>query len=160
MSGVSISEGGSGLDVQTILAGGEGFMKRLAEWKAAKDAHDRAYERLGVGQNAAAEMDKAGRMVNEAKIEAEAISAQALEKAAKTQKDLNAFVAQARDETIAALRRAQEKEVEADRRLDLANAAYAQAGAKLADAEAKLADVNAKQAAFAAAAAVLGKVGT
>jgi colicin import membrane protein len=96
-------------------------------------------------------------MVGEARAEAEKISAEALEKAAKTQKDLNAFVAQARDETTAALRRAQEKEAEADRRLDLANAAHSSAAAKLAAAEAKLADVTAKQEAFAAAAAVLSK---
>jgi colicin import membrane protein len=157
LSGVSITEGGSGLDVATVLSGGPEFMARLQQWKEAKDAHDAAYERLGIGTNAAAEQDRAARMVNEAKAEADKVSAEALEKAAKTQKDLNAFVAQARDETTAALRRAQEKEAEADRRLAMANTALAHATAKDNAAEAKLADVNAKQEAFAAAAAVLNK---
>jgi hypothetical protein len=158
MSGVSITESGAGLDVQTVLSGGPEFMKRLQAWKDAKDAHDAAYQRLGLGTNAAAEMDKAGRMVNEAREEAEKISALALEKASKTQKELNEFVAQARDETMAALERAKTKEAEADRRLALANTAYAQAAAKHAAAEDKLADVTAKQEAFAAAAKVLGTV--
>jgi hypothetical protein len=158
MSGVSISEGGAGLDVQTVLSGGPAFMQRLQQWQDAKAAHDAAYERLGIGTNVAAEMDKAARMTAEAKLEAEAISAQALEKATAAQKSLNEFVANARDETTAALRRAQEKEAEADRRLGLANTALAHATAKHDAAEAKLASVNEKEAAFAAAAKVLGKV--
>jgi hypothetical protein len=157
MSGVSISEGNSGLDVAAVLKGGDEFMRRLQAFQDAKAAHDAAYERLGIGRNAAAEMDKAARMVNEAKAEADKVSAEALEKATKTQKDLNEFVAKARDETTASLRRAQEKEAEADRRLALANTALAHAAAKDDAAAAKLADVTAKQEAFAAAAAVLSK---
>jgi hypothetical protein len=160
MSGVSITEGGAGLDVQTVLSGGPEFMKRLQAWKDAKDAHDQAYQRLGIGTNAAAEQDRAARMVNEAKEEAEKVSALALEKASKTQKELNEFVAQARDETMAALERARAKEAEADRRLALANTAHSSAAAKLADVEARQASIEAKEQAFAAAAAVLGKVGT
>jgi hypothetical protein len=53
MSGVSISEGGAGLDVTTVLQGGDAFMKRLQQWQDAKSAHDAAYERLGIGTNAA-----------------------------------------------------------------------------------------------------------
>jgi hypothetical protein len=158
MSGVSISEGGAGLDVATVLQGGDAFMKRLQAWNEAKTAHDEAFNRLGIGQNVAAEVDKAARMTAEARLEAEQISAQALEKATAAQKSLNEFVAKARDETTAALRRAQEKEAEADRRLGLANTALAHATAKHDAAEAKLADVTAKQEAFAAAAKVLGKV--
>jgi hypothetical protein len=158
MSGVSISEGGAGLDVATVLQGGDAFMKRLAEWKAAKDEHDSAYQRLGIGQNVAEQMDLAARMTAQARAEAEAISAQALDKAAKTQKELNEFVAQARDETTAALRRAQEKEAEADRKLAAANENHDAAAQKLADADARLADVTAKQEAFANAAKVLGAV--
>jgi hypothetical protein len=97
-------------------------------------------------------------MVNEAKLEAEAVSQQALSKATAAQKQLNEFCAQARDEATAALRRAQEKEDKADRVLAAANQFNATASQKLAEAEAKLADVTAKQEAFAAAAKVLGKV--
>jgi hypothetical protein len=160
MSGVSITEGGAGLDVAAVLKGGPEFMQRLQQWQDAKSEHDRAYERLGIGTNAAEQMDLAGRMVGDAKTEAEKIHAEALSKATETQRSLNAFVAQARDETTAALRRAQEKEAAADQALALANEKHMAASKALDEANGKLADVNAKQAAFAAAAAVLGKVGT
>jgi hypothetical protein len=154
--GMSI-DGGSNLDVQTILAGGSAFMQRLEQWKTAKDEHDKAYERLGIGQNVAAEMDKAARMTAEAKLEAEAISKQALEAASKSQRTLNEFVATAKDEANRAMRSAQEKEAEADRKLAAAQELHAAAEAKHAAAEAKLESVNAKEEAFRQAAAVLNK---
>jgi hypothetical protein len=160
MSGVSISEGSnSGLDVAAVLAGGQEFMNRLKQWKDAKDQHDAAYERLGLGVNVAAEMDRAARMTAEAQLEAEKISTQALEKATASQKSLNEFVAAARDEASRAMESAQQKEREAASKLAAADEARAAANKMFAEASAKLADVNAKQEAFAAAAAVLGRVG-
>jgi hypothetical protein len=157
MSGVSISEGGSGLDVAAVLKGGDEFMKRLQAFKDAKDAADQAYQRLGVGTNAAAEMDKAARMVSEAKLEADAVSAQALEKATKTQKDLNEFVANAKDATMRQLQDAQAKNAEADRKLAAANENHAASLAKLAEADDKLAKATAAHEAVLAASAALNK---
>jgi hypothetical protein len=132
-------------------------MARLQQWKDAKDQHNAAYERLGIGTNAAAEMDKAARMVSEAKLEADKVSAEALEKATKTQKDLNAFVAQARDEATASLRRAQAAELEANQKLAQANENHAASLAKLAEADDRLAKAKAAQEAVNAAHAALGK---
>jgi hypothetical protein len=154
--GMSI-DGGSNLDVQTILAGGSAFMSRLEQWKTAKEEHDRSYERLGIGQNVAAEMDKAARMTAEARLEAEAISKQALEAASKSQRTLNEFVATAKDEANRAMRAAQEKEAEADRRLAAAKEAHAAADAKLAEADDRLGKAKAAHEAVLAASAALNK---
>jgi hypothetical protein len=145
------------LDVSTVLSGGPEFMTRLQQWKDAKDQHDAAYQRLGIGTNAAAEMDKAARMVSEAKLEADKVSAEALEKATKTQKDLNAFVAQARDEATASLRRAQAAELEANQKLAQANENHAQSLAKLSEADNRLAKAKAAHEAVLAAQTALNK---
>jgi hypothetical protein len=158
MSGVSISEvSNSGLDVAAVLAGGSEFMARLQAWKDAKDQHDKAYERLGIGRNVAAEMDKAARMTADAKAEAEAISAQALEKATASQKSLNEFCAAARDEASRAMESAQAKEREAAQKLAAADEAKTAADRMFAEAEAKLAAANNAHAAVKAAQAALSQ---
>jgi dTMP kinase len=158
MSGVSISENSnSGLEVSAILAGGQEFMNRLQAWKDAKDAHDQAYQRLGLGQNVAAEMDKAARMTADAKAEAEAISKQALEKATASQKSLNEFCAAARDEASRAMESAQAKEREAASKLAAADEAKAAADKMFAEASAKLEAANNAHDAVKAAQAALAK---
>jgi hypothetical protein len=160
MSGVSItSGGGGGYDASAILTGGKEFLERLQQFTDAKNAADQAYERLGVGKNAAEQMDLAGRMVADAKGEAESIKNQAMQDAAARQKNLAEFIANARDAAAADRQAAAQMRAEADRVLAAANQYSADAAQKLADAEAKLADVTAKQQAFAAAAAVLSKAG-
>jgi hypothetical protein len=156
--GVSITEGSGGsLDMDLVLKAGQGFLDRLAQLKAAKDAHDAAYERLGIGKNAAEQMDLAARMVNEAKLEADKVSALALEKAAKSQKDLNEFVANAKDATMQQLQDAQAKNAEADRKLAAANENHAASLAKLAEADDRLAKAKAAHEAVLAAQAALNK---
>jgi hypothetical protein len=113
VSGVSIDGGGgASLDVQQVLNGGQAFLDRLQAFQDAKAAHDAAFAKLGLGQNAAAEMDRAARMVEQAKAEAEQIRAQELEKSVSKQRQLNEFIAQATDETKRAMESAQAKERE------------------------------------------------
>jgi hypothetical protein len=158
MSGVSITEGGgSGLDVAAVLKGGAEFMSRLQQFQDAKAAHDAAYERLGIGKNAAAEMDKAARMVSEARIEADAVCAEALAKATASQKQLNEFVAAARDEASRAMESAQAKEREAASKLAAADEAHAAANKMFAEASAKLEAANNAHEAVKAAQAALSK---
>jgi hypothetical protein len=159
MSGVSITSGGNnGFDAPAILAGGAEFLARLQEFTDRKNAADAAYARLGIGENVAAEMDKAARMTSDAKAEADSIVNQAMQDAAARQKSLGEFIAQARD--AAAADRQDAAALKAAAEQDRANAAIllADAARAKAEAEAKLADVNAKQDAFAKAAAVLSGV--
>jgi hypothetical protein len=156
--GVSIVEGGNNnADLNAILQGGQQFMDRLAQHQAAKQAADEAYSKLGIGQNAAAEMDRAARMVGEAKAEADAIRQQELEKATAKQRQLNEFVAQAQAETSRAMEAAQAKEREASAKLAAADEAQAAANKMFAEASAKLEAANNAHEAVKAAQAALAK---
>jgi hypothetical protein len=157
MAGVSLDSGGPSLDVATVLAGGDAFLKRLEAWQQAKDAHDQAYARLGLGQDAAAERDRAARMVSEAQAEAEAIRAQELEKATAKQKTLNEFIAQAQAETSRAMEAAQRSEREANAKLAAANENHAASLKALSEANEKLEAARGAHAAVQAAQAALAK---
>jgi hypothetical protein len=145
MSGVSITEGGSGLDVAAVLAGGPEFMARLQAWKDAKDAHDAALADLNLGKGARAALDEASRTLDAAKAQAEAIQAEALDKATKTQKQLNEFVAQVQGEQTRAMESAQSKEREASQKLAAADENHAASVKALNEANDKLAKANAAQ---------------
>lgn len=53
--GVSISEGGN-IDLDAIVAGGDGFLDRIKAIKAAKAEHDASLDALNLGRDAAAAM--------------------------------------------------------------------------------------------------------
>jgi hypothetical protein len=159
MGGVSITEsGGGGYDAAAILSGGAEFLARLQAFKDAKDAADQAYERLGIGQNVASEMDKAARMTADAKAEAESIVNQALQDAASRQKNLAEFVAQTRDAAAADRQDAARMKAEAEQDRAAAAAILADAAAQKAANDEKAASLDAAQKAFNAASAALSKV--
>jgi uncharacterized coiled-coil DUF342 family protein len=160
--GVSITEGNSGgsLDMDLVLKGGQAFLDRLAQLKAAKDAADESMANLGCAQNVVALRDEAARRLDEAKNEATKISDEALQRAAAAQKAANEWISQTKDQTMADRLAAAEMKAEAEKMHADAKAALAEANRKHDAADAKLTSINAKEQAFAAAAAVLGRVGT
>jgi hypothetical protein len=158
MGGVSITESaGGGYDAASILSGGKDFLDRLQQFTDAKNAADQAYERLGLGQDVAAEMNKSALMAANAKIEADGIVNQAMQDAAAKQKSLGEFIARTRDEAAADRQAAAELKAAAEQDRAAAADLLADAARKNADADARLASINAKEQAFAAAAAVLSK---
>jgi hypothetical protein len=113
--GVSIDQG-SNVDLSTIAAGGAEFVKRLQDFTDRKNAADAAYERLGIGKDAAAEQDKAARMVSEAKVEADALLKKHFEQIASSKAAVEEWATETKRITLAAREAAEAKEKHADQR--------------------------------------------
>jgi hypothetical protein len=158
LSGVSITSGGDNVSTAAILAGGQEFMTRLAQFEEARVAADQAREALGIGKDVVALRDAAQRALDTANANAAEIEAQSLAKATKEQKTLNDFIAQCKDETMRQLQAAQSKAAEADRKLAAADEAQAAAGKIMSEAQETLAKANAARDAIAAAQQALGKL--
>jgi hypothetical protein len=155
MSGVSITSGSPGVDLDAIIRGGDSYMQRVKEFREAQQAAEDARSNLGIARNVVELRDQASRHLSEAQQQAEQIKDQALQDAARAQKSLNEWVSQTRDLTQKDRVEAASLKAEAEKMHADAKSALAEANRKHAEADAKLTDVNAKQAAFAAAAAVL-----
>src|SRR5215470_3578990 len=122
--GVSVVSGG-GFDADAILAGGQAFTDRLQQFRDTKAMLDQALADLALGKDARAAMDEAARQLDAARAEAEQIRQQALEKATKTQRDLNEFSANVMAEQKRAMEAAQAAELEANQKLADAKAILA-----------------------------------
>jgi hypothetical protein len=158
MSGVSVVSGG-GIDLDAVVAGGPDLLKRMEDFKAARDTAVQAQADLALGKEVHEARDQLAR--DRAAFEADkAAQTAAIEKhIADIKADLDSWKRETIAKTMADRESAAADRAGADRVLAAANQYSADAARKLADAEAKLADVTAKQQAFAAAAAVLSKVG-
>jgi hypothetical protein len=87
---VSVTEGHSNVDLDAIVAGGDAFMARVKTLQQEKAAHGAALKALNIGNDAVAAMrgaqareQQAIKLVEEAKLEAEAIMAAATARAEK-----------------------------------------------------------------------------
>jgi hypothetical protein len=138
MSGVSVTSGAPDLDA--IVAGGQPFVDRIAQFQANKQAAEEAYSRLGIGQNAVALRDEAARLVEQAREEAAGIKNAAIADAAKTRDSVQQW--KTATEAASSLARAQ-----AESHLAAAQDKHDKAAKKLADADAYAAQIDAMRAA-------------
>jgi hypothetical protein len=158
-SGVSVDQAsGPGADFDIIAHGDDAaFMDRLQRFQDAKAAADASYERLGVGKNAAEQMDLAARMVNSAKEEAANERAAHLAKIAQERESFQNWVNETRQAELAARTAAESKEREADAKLAAADENHAASVKALNEANDKLAKAQAAHEAVMAASAALNK---
>jgi hypothetical protein len=157
MSGVSITSGSPGVDLDAIIRGGDEYMKRVAEFRAAQQAAEDARTRLGIANNVLELRDQASRHLSEAQQQADAIKNQALQDASRAQKSLQEWGAQTRDLTEADRVAASQLRSEAEALHKTARESHDAAAQKLAEAEDKLSKAQAAHAAVMAATQALNK---
>jgi hypothetical protein len=155
MSGVSITSAGAGFDMDAIIAGGPDLLRRMADFKAQRDAAVQALADLQLGKSAAEARDALARdraaFEEQKKAELDNLAKHVTSIKADTDTWRRETVAKSMaDREAAAAERASAERAHSD-----AKAALAEANRKNSDADSRLADVTAKQLAFAQAAAVL-----
>jgi colicin import membrane protein len=156
MSGVSVVSGG-GIDLDAIVAGGPDLLKRMEDFKAARDTAVQAQADLALGKEVHEARDQLAR--DRAAFEADkAAQTAAIEKhIADIKADLDAWKRETIAKTMADREAAAADRESADRVLAAANKYSAAAAQKLAEAEDKLAAANNAHEAVKAAQAALAK---
>jgi colicin import membrane protein len=153
MSGVSVVSGS--VDLDAITGGGQAFVDRLNDFKAAADAARQAKADLGIAGDAVAARDEASRTLEAAKTEAQAIRDKALADAQAAQESCNSWSQATRDAAAQALMRADAREQEATAKLAAADEAHKAAAKANAEAQDLLAKHQAAAEAVAKAQAAL-----
>ena len=135
MSGVSITSGAP--DFDAIVAGGDAFMKRMQDFKDAKDGAAAALADLQLGKDAKAAHDEAARVLTEAKNKRDADLAALLVEITNTRQEVKNWERDTRGAAMATREEADRLLAEAQRKHDVA-------AQTLADAEAKAAVINSR----------------
>jgi hypothetical protein len=155
--GVSITSGGGNVDLDAIIQGGESYMKRVAEFRAAQRAAEEAVQNLGIAKNVIEMRDHAARAIEQAKEEAAQMRAAAKKEAEQASTSLSEWVSATRTATATDRETARQLRAEAEKANLDAKQALAAANAKHAEASDKLAKATAAQEAVLAAASALNK---
>ena len=136
--GVSIYSGtGSNVDIAAILEGGDAFMQRLAAFKKARDAAEKATADLALGKQASEALDEAARIRDEVKATRDGELQKVMVHVSSVKADTQDWAAAQRGAAMATRE-------EAERLLAAAEAKHQEATATLADANARAAVINAK----------------
>jgi hypothetical protein len=140
--GMSIDQAPN-IDLAAIIDGGDEFMKRMTDFKAAKAAADESRANLGLAGNVVALRDEAVRLVSQAKDEAAQTRAAAFEEATKTRDSIAEWTVQTKAATAADREAAAALKAEAEKMHVDARQTLAEANRKHAEGEDRLAKATA-----------------
>lgn len=110
-------------DLDLIINGGEAFVNRLAELRAATEAYTKSLNDLNLGKAAVAARDEAGRALSEANSQREIAMAALDKEITQARESLNAWVEETRAKTLAANNEKNQALAEARTKQEAASAA-------------------------------------
>jgi hypothetical protein len=158
VSGVSITESGGGLDLDSVVAGGPALLQRLADFKEQRDGAVKALADLQLGREVAEARDVLARDREAWKAEHAAEVAKLGDYINQTKTDVGNWQRETTAKTMADRAAAEAARAAAEAKLSAADQVHADAQGKLAEADDRLLKAKAAQAAVAAAQAALAGV--